>query len=390
MDFLETLQKKMKKTNPIWLLTLLVMLPQFVETIYSPVLPMVQEKFGVNEESVTLTISLYFIAFALGVAFWGIQCDRIGRKKSMEYGLITYGIGTLAAVFASDFIILLTARIISAFGISVGSIVTQTILRDSYDKDNLSKVFSWIGIGLSVSPVVGMITGSVLASSFGYPSVFITLCMLAIIFFMLSRQKISETHHSEKEISMNILIRLLKRMLCDQDIIKCCLLIMSFNVLLFSYYSLAPFIFKENHYSSYVFGYSSMILATGTFAGAKINRYLLFKNIQPKYLVKASTCIAFISSIFVWILIGTGIYFLIPYFFIVMAFSMAIPNILSTALIHYKSETGSAGALLGLIYYILIGSGLIAIGFIQNLGIACVLFSGIGVCTLLLFGNKKN
>ncbi|WP_276835988.1 MFS transporter, partial [Chryseobacterium cucumeris] len=75
----------MKKTNPIWLLTLLVMLPQFVETIYSPVLPMVQEKFGMNEESVTLTISLYFIAFALGVAFWGIQCDRIGRKKSMEY-----------------------------------------------------------------------------------------------------------------------------------------------------------------------------------------------------------------------------------------------------------------------------------------------------------------
>ena len=66
---------------------------------------------------------------------------------------------------------------------------------------------------------------------------------------------------------------------------------------------------------------------------------------------------------------------LIPYFFIVMAFSMAIPNILSTALIHYKSETGSAGALLGLIYYILIGSGLIAIGFIQNweLRVSCFL-----------------
>ncbi len=390
MDFLETLQKKMKKTNPIWLLTLLVMLPQFVETIYSPVLPMVQEKFGVNEESVTLTISLYFIAFALGVAFWGIQCDRIGRKKSLEYGLITYGIGTLAAVFASDFMILLTARIISAFGISVGSIVTQTILRDSYDKDNLSKVFSWIGIGLSISPVVGMITGSILASSVGHQGVFIALCILSLLFFILSREKISETHHSPKEISISILENLLKRMLRDQEIIRCCLQIMSFNVLLFSYYSLAPFIFKENHYSSYAFGYSSMILATGTFAGAKLNRYLLFRNIQPKYLVKASTYIAFIASIFVWILIGTEIYFLIPYFFIVMAFSIVIPNILSTALMNYKSETGSAGALLGLIYYIQIGLGLIAIGLIQNLGIACVLFSGIGVCTLWLFGNKKN
>ncbi len=385
---METLQKKMRKTNPIWLLTLLVMLPQFAETIYSPVLPMVQEHFGINEESATLTISLYFIAFALGVAFWGVQCDRIGRKRSLEYGLITYGAGTLAAVFAPDFITLLVARIISAFGIAVGSIVTQTILRDTFDKENISKVFSWIGIGLSVSPVIGMVTGSILASFGGHQSVFITLCVLGLLFLLLSRQKISETHHSKKSVNLKTLINLLKRMLHDQSIIKCCLLIMSFNVLLFSYYSLAPFIFKENHYSSYTFGYSSVILAGGTFAGAKLNRFLLLKNMQPEYLVKVTTFSAFIASVFVWILINTGICFLIPYFFIVMAFSIAIPNILSTALINYKNETGTAGALLGLMYYIMIGSGLISIGFIQNLGISCVLFSGIGVCTLLFFKNK--
>ncbi|KAB1230993.1 MFS transporter [Chryseobacterium viscerum] len=380
----------MKKTNPIWLLTLLVMLPQFVETIYSPVLPMVQEQFGVKEESATLTISLYFIAFAVGVAFWGVQCDRIGRKKSLEYGLITYGIGTMAAIFAPNFMILLSARIISAFGISVGSIVTQTILRDTYDKDNISKVFSWIGIGLSISPVVGMITGSVLAASIGHQGVFITLCLLALLFFILSRNKVSETSYSKKTINIGTLTSLLKRMLRDPSIIKCCLLIMSFNVLLFSYYSLAPFIFKENQYSSYVFGYSSIILAGGTFAGAQLNRFFLLKNIPSEYLVKTGVLLAFFASILVWMLTRSGIYFLIPYFFIVMAFSIAIPNILSTALVNYKNETGSAGALLGLIYYVMIGLGLISIGFIQNLGISCVLFSGIGVCTLLLFDHKKN
>ncbi|WP_336959699.1 MFS transporter [Chryseobacterium contaminans] len=379
----------MKKTNPLWLLTLLVMLPQFVETIYSPVLPMVQETFGVNEESTTLTISLYFIAFALGVAFWGIQCDRIGRKKSLEYGLITYGIGTFTAIFAPDFMILLAARVISAFGIAVGSIVTQTILRDTYDKDHISKVFSWIGIGLSISPIIGMTTGSVLASSIGHQGVFITLYLIAVVFYILSRKNVSETHHSRKEINFQMLFGLLKRMLRDRDIIKCCLLVMSFNVLLFSYYSLAPFIFKEQQYSSYIFGYSSIILAAGTFVGAKLNRFLILRNIAPSILVNASVAGSFIASVFVWILSGYEIYFLIPYFFIVMAFSMAIPNILSTALIHYKNETGSAGALLGLIYYVLIGSGLISIGFIQNLGISCVIFSGIGVLTLLVFKSKE-
>jgi predicted MFS family arabinose efflux permease len=379
----------MKKTNPIWLLTLLVMLPQFVETIYSPVLPMVQKQFGIKEESATLTISLYFIAFALGVAFWGIQCDRIGRKKALEYGLITYGAGTLIAVFAPNFMILLAARVISAFGISVGSIVTQTILRDIYDKDSISKAFSWIGIGLSISPVIGMTTGSILASATGYQGVFITLCLLAVLFYILSGKRVSETHHQEKERNFNTLGNLLKRMLGDDDIIRCCLLIMSFNVLLFSYYSLAPFIFKEHHYSTYAFGYSSIILAAGTFAGAKLNRYLLLRNIQPEILVKTGTLTAFIASVFVWILSGRGIYFLIPYFFIVMAFSIAIPNILSTALVRYKNETGSAGALLGLIYYILIGFGLVSTGFIQNLGATCCIFSGIGIISLLMFQQRK-
>ncbi|MEG0926093.1 MFS transporter [Chryseobacterium sp.] len=379
----------MKKTNPLWLLTLLVMLPQFVETIYSPVLPMVQEKFGVNEESTMLTISLYFIAFALGVAFWGVQCDRIGRKKSLEYGLITYGIGTFAAIFAPSFVILLAARIVSAFGIAVGSIVTQTILRDVYDRDQISKVFSWIGIGLSISPIIGMITGSVLASSTGHQGVFITLYLLAVLFYILARKKVSETRDSGKEISVSTLFSLLKRMLGDRDIIRYCLLIMSFNVLLFSYYSLAPFIFKEQQYSSYIFGYSSVILAAGTFTGAKLNRFLLLRNISPNILVQRSTMGALVASIFVWILMDYGIYFLIPYFFIVMAFSMAIPNILSTALINYKNETGSAGALLGLIYYILIGIGLVSIGWIQNLGLSCIIFSGIGVLALFIQLKRK-
>lgn len=379
----------MKKTNPLWLLTLLVMLPQFVETVYSPVLPMVQEKYHIKEESATLTISLYFIAFALGVAFWGIQCDRIGRKKSLEYGLITYGIGTLAAVLAPDFMILLAARILSAFGISVGSIVTQTILRDIYDKNSISKAFSWVGIGLSISPIIGMITGSILALTAGHQGVFIMLFLLAVLFYCISRKNTSETLQAKKNISINTLTSLMKRMIKDHKIIQCCILVMSFNVLLFSYYSLAPFIFKEQHYSSLAFGYSSFLLAGGTFAGAQLNRFLLVRDFQPKNLVRISVIISCIASVFVWVFSGYGIFFLIPYFFIVMAFSIAIPNILSTALIRYKEETGSAGAFLGLIYYLMIGIGLISIGYIQNLGISCLIFSGIGVLALLLFQQKE-
>ncbi|MCL1666209.1 multidrug effflux MFS transporter [Elizabethkingia ursingii] len=373
----------MKKTNALWILILLVMFPQFVETIYSPALPLIAREFGVNEETATLTISFYFIAFAAGVIFWGIQCDRIGRKKSMIYGLLSYSTGTILALISKSFEILLLARIISAFGIAVGSVVTQTILRDLYEKEQIGKAFSFVGIGLSISPVIGMLTGSVISSSFGYMGIFGLLFILAIILILLSQQNLAETVTPNKHVNIKTSIQLLKKMLHDRYIWRDSILVMSFNVMLFSYYSLAPFIFKKEGFSTTDFGYSGFILATGTLIGALVNKRLIKKGFGSETLIRTGTFIAFIAAIIVGVL-EEKIWFLIPFCFIVMAYGIAIPNILSTALFRYKNETGSAGAVFGLIYYILIGLGLVATGLIQNLGLSLMAFSGIALVTILL------
>ncbi len=373
----------MKKTNALWILILLVMFPQFVETIYSPALPLIAREFGVNEETATLTISFYFIAFAAGVIFWGIQCDRIGRKKSMIYGLLSYSAGTILALISKSFEILLLARIISAFGIAVGSVVTQTILRDLYDKEQIGKAFSFVGIGLSISPVIGMLTGSVISSNFGYMGIFGLLFILAIILILLSQQNLAETVTPNKHVNIKTSIQLLKKMLNDRYIWRDSILVMSFNVMLFSYYSLAPFIFKKEGFSTTDFGYSGFILATGTLIGALVNKRLIKKGFGSETLIRTGTFIAFIAAIIVGVL-EEKIWFLIPFCFIVMAYGIAIPNILSTALFRYKNETGSAGAVFGLIYYILIGLGLVATGLIQNLGLSLIAFSGIALVTILL------
>ncbi|MGM5972178.1 MFS transporter, partial [Vibrio parahaemolyticus] len=54
----------------------------------------------------------------------------------------------------------------------------------------------------------------------------------------------------------------------------------------------------------------------------------------------------------------TSIWFLVPMLLVVMAFGIAIPNVLSAALVDYKQQAGSAGAVFGLMYYLLIGAGL--------------------------------
>lgn len=56
-----------------------------------------------------------------------------------------------------------------------------------------------------------------------------------------------------------------------------------------------------------------------------------------------------------------------------MAYGISIPNILARALRHYKDCTGTAGAILGLMYYLMLGGGLVLAGLSQQLGLVLTL-----------------
>ncbi|MER2597854.1 MFS transporter, partial [Escherichia coli] len=92
-------------------------------------------------EQASQTLSLYFFAFALGVVFWGRTCDTVGRRPTILAGLLVYGIASIGALLISQFYLLLLLRMLAAFGAAVGSIGTQTAMRDSYQGHELARVF---------------------------------------------------------------------------------------------------------------------------------------------------------------------------------------------------------------------------------------------------------
>jgi len=359
----------MEKKPYILLLIILIMFPQFVETIYSPALPNIAKGFQVSNQQTALTISVYFIAFAFGVVCWGVISDIIGRRKSMLLGLFTYGIGAVIALLAKDFNTILFARVITAFGAAVGSIITQTILRDVYNKDELGHVFSIIGISLSVSPIIGFLTGGIATKYLGYSGVFIIVLLLAILlllsslFFLPETKMINSTRPNLKKI--------LSELLNDQMIWISAFLVALFNIMLFSYYSIAPFIFEKSGYTSTQFGYSGILLAFGSLVGGIINKKLIRKHFSAQRLIYIAAIISFVGGLGVLLLQG-NLLFLIPMLLIVIAFSIAIPNVLSQALVKYNQVVGTAGAIFGLMYYIFIGVGLSISGWIQNFGLVLI------------------
>ena len=78
--------KNTRNTVPsLLIIILLVGFPQISESIFTPILPALSSAFNIHDSVAQLTMSIYFVAFAVGVLFWGILSDTIGRRPAMLF-----------------------------------------------------------------------------------------------------------------------------------------------------------------------------------------------------------------------------------------------------------------------------------------------------------------
>ncbi|ARC89332.1 MFS transporter [Rhodovulum sp. MB263] len=364
---------------PLALVMLLLSFPQIVETIYSPALPLIASAYRATPEEAAQTLSLWFVAFALGVVGWGRLCDLIGRRPALLAGLALYALGAGWALIATAFPHLLIARLLSAFGAAVGSIVTQTSLRDSYRGTELSRVFALLGLALAVSPAIGMLLGQAISSHAGHRGLFAGLGLLAIALFALSLAFWPETRPAE--IPPQRFLPTVRDMSRDGQIWRNAVLIAAFNLAIFGYYQLGPFLFERLENRWLEFGQSGLVLAAASLLGAYANSRLLRRGKSPGQIVGYGVLLLTLGALLVTLL-ASGPAFLIGTAIVALAYAIAIPNILAEALRNYADRLGTAGAILSLLYYTLLGLGLAIAGWGQRLDLlllACAMLAALAI-----------
>ena len=188
----------------IWLILLIVGLPQLSETVYTPSLPEIAKGFKTLDSMVEYTLTIYLFGFSIGTFFWSWLSDRFGRKPSVLIGLIVFIFGCVGCFYSTSITMLMVSRFIQAFGGSIGSVVGQAICHDVFHGPALGKAYSSIGTALAVFPVIGPITGGFIAENFGWESIFLFLILFAIILFICSFISLPETHKYDKNNSLSI------------------------------------------------------------------------------------------------------------------------------------------------------------------------------------------
>ncbi|EEL50175.1 Drug resistance transporter, Bcr/CflA [Bacillus cereus Rock3-44] len=340
---------------------ILVAFPQISETIYTPSLPDISKALHVSNNAMQLTLSIYFAGFALGVFYWGWLSDIIGRRSAMISGIVTYGVGSLLCYLANSIEFLLISRFIQAFGASTGSVVTQTILRESVNGHKRHVMFAQISAVIAFTPAIGPLIGGWMDQIFGFRSVFLTLVLMSIGLLVCTCMNLPETCTNVTAKKINI-FSIIKRMIQVPKVITFGVLIGGTNGILFSYYAEAPFIFIEYFMlSPGVFGFLGIVVAFASVIGAQISKRLLLAY-QPEKIIYIGCIVMIGGATLLSIVTFTGtsanmIYmslFLIALFILLLGIGIALPNCLSLALVDFQDVIGTAGAIFSLGYYVIV------------------------------------
>lgn len=138
--------------------------------------------FGVaNPTLLQLLVFAYMVGFALMQVVYGPVADAFGRKPVMLFGFGLYGLGSLLAVVAPSFEILILARFVQGLGAAAGRVLTLTIVRDRFGGSDMARVMSLVMMVFLIVPVFAPAIGLFFLHLGGWRLIFVSMLGLVAI-----------------------------------------------------------------------------------------------------------------------------------------------------------------------------------------------------------------
>lgn len=384
----------------IFLSTIAAFAP-FSTDIYLASMPIIQKEMHASVAQVQLTLSLFFIGFALAQLFWGPLSDRIGRKKTILIGVIVYIIGSLSCALSQNIFMLIFARLVQSIGACVGIVMALAIIRDCFSETgNMSKMIAITMATAMAAPMVAPVLGSYLLVHFGWQANFYVLFGYGI-FLLISTLFFAETYpeNKRKPLPLNKLLLAYGQQLVHKPFLLTALASSTNFCMLFSFISSSSFVYINIYdlnpeYFGYFFGGNAIMLVLGNLMSNKFK-----KTLSKNKLIFVFLFIALIGAILMFLavyLAPESIWSVVlPFFLVTYCIGVLYPELMSYPLEHVVAYTGIASSLVGTMRFTSASITAFFVGFIitvSALPLAVVIII-LNIFTMVMmkiyFSNKR-
>jgi len=299
-----------EKNSPVGLvviLGLLAMLMPLSIDMYLPAMPQIAHEFAVSAGSVQMTLNLYILGFAIGQLVYGPLADSYGRKPVIVLGTLIFACAAAACALSQTIDQLIFMRFLHGLSAAAASVVINALMRDTYSKEDFSRMMSFVMLVTTIAPLLAPIIGGWLLLLWNWHAIFWTLAGAALFTTMLVVTQIRETLKPEQRQRFHLRTTLGNFVaLVRHKRAFSYMLASGFSFAgLFTFLNAGPFVYIEvNHVSPQNFGYYFGLNVVFLFMMTLINSRAV-RRFGPVKMFRMGLLIQFAMG--VWLLISSAL-----------------------------------------------------------------------------------
>ncbi|MEZ8611132.1 multidrug effflux MFS transporter [Vibrio sp. 10N.239.311.D11] len=378
----------------LFFLVIISAFPPLTIDLYLPALPQMVEVFNTDRSMVNLTLSSYFVTYAIGLLFWGPLSEKFGRKPILLIGLAGYMVASILCAMTNSIEQLIGARVFQAFAGSAITVIATAIVKDLYDGREREKIMATIMSLVIIAPMVAPVFGAFLLKIASWRMMFVTLAIFGAFASVLAccyRETLETKYQGSMFRSWGRMGVVMK----NRSFLKLLVIFSIIPMALMGFLAAGSFIYID-HFGlteqqfSYAFAFNALCASFGPTIYIKLSYRMPVQKV-------ISGCFALLALAGIFTLtIGD----LSPWFFMfiaapatLMAIIMRVPGT-NLMLNQQDHDTGSAVALIQFFSMICgsLGMGLVSIrpeSLIENLGFIQLSIGTLGGLMWLMVRNKE-
>ncbi|WP_442806225.1 multidrug effflux MFS transporter [Vibrio splendidus] len=387
-------QPVLGKTGMLFFLVIISAFPPLTIDLYLPALPQMVEVFNTDQSMVNLTLSSYFVTYAVGLLFWGPLSEKFGRKPILLIGIASYMVASILCAMTNSIEQLIGARIFQAFAGSAITVIATAIVKDLYDGREREKIMATIMSLVIIAPMVAPVFGAFLLKIASWRMMFVTLAIFgafASVLALCYRETLESKYQGSIFRSWGRLAVVMK----NRSFIKLLVIFSITPMALMGFLAAGSYIYINDfglteQQFSYAFAFNALCASFGPTLYMKLSYQVSVQKV-------ISACFALLAIAGIFTLTVGG---LSPWFFMfiaapatLMVIIMRVPGT-NLMLNQQDHDTGSAVALIQFFSMICGSLGMILVSIrpdslIENLGFIQLSVGILGGLMWLMVRNKE-
>lgn len=154
--------------------------------LYLPALPTMSSYFSSSSAVTNLTLSSFFLFYAVGILIWGPLSDKYGRKPILTIGAIIYIISSVSCAISTNVYFLIFARAVQGIGAGGITSVSVAIIKDCFSGKKRESMLAITQSVSGIAPMVAPILGAWILKFSNWRGAFWALTVISVINLLLT------------------------------------------------------------------------------------------------------------------------------------------------------------------------------------------------------------